>query len=139
MERMNNMQEGLQALMRVSQDLRDALTARDTDAIWAAVEQQEKVLISCLQQRQGNVGRGGAGEATDPEPSGESAETKVLAQRIRRIQQTNRRVAKAFLSAFDQTIQAFGGQGGGGRATAYGRGSAAYGAQPAPVFVHQVG
>jgi hypothetical protein len=120
----------LHELLKASQALRDALVTRDADAIQAAVSRQEKSAEACMKAHAtrpegGDTARGGV------------AEDRALAEGIRRIQQTNRRVAGGFLSVIDRTLASL------GAGTL--RHPVTYGADgwsrpsSAPVLVHQLG
>jgi len=93
-------------LRAVSETLRSAMIARDVDGILRAVQEQEQVVNSCRELR---TTRPPAARTSQNQPPPETShELRVLMTEIQRLQQTNRRLASAFLEAVDRTLSSLG-------------------------------
>ncbi len=93
-------------LRSISEALRTALIARDVDGILRAVQEQEQIVNSCRGLR---IARPPATRASGHDtPPVVTTELRGLMADIQRLQQTNHRVATAFLEAMDRTLASLG-------------------------------
>lgn len=93
-------------LLKASESLRKALVARDVEAIWAAVNSQEKIVGFCTKAYEARSGERAEAGGDDAQPV--SAKETELVDGLRRLQRTNRRVAGGFLEAVDRTLSSLG-------------------------------
>lgn len=125
----------LEELEATGQALKKALLARDTEAIWSAVEQQEAAALRLerLQQER----RRQAPRAPAKAPSSIAQQIRALALRTQMAQRVNRAMTHGFLKIIDGTFAAAAQRSTPPALTYSARGR--FERAAVPLFVHQIG
>jgi hypothetical protein len=89
--------KSLESLVVVSEQLHQSLMTRDASQISAAVQEQEQIADAMRQQLDAATG------GLDDSPEHRS-EAKRLCGRLRRMQQSNKRLASSFLAAMNRAL-----------------------------------
>jgi hypothetical protein len=89
--------KSLESLVVVSEQLQKSLMTRDALQISAAVQQQDQIAAAMRQQL--DVAAGGLDDSPE-----HRSEAKRLCGRLRRMQQSNKRLASSFLSAMNRAL-----------------------------------